>query len=140
MSKSMNHVLEQIEHFIKYDDCEKLLNGLFESLKWGELDMEWYEVLNLKILISFDMRLLSECSVWGGMDGFISLFLFFLNILQVCQPFGHEMLSQVRLHGINAHSVSLPARYLAGTNLHCSASRDTRALVAISQKEVVSGI
>ena len=36
---------------------------------------------------------------------------FFLNIFQDCiQPFSHEMLSWVRLHGINAHSVSPPAR------------------------------
>ena len=37
--------------------------------------------------------------------------LFFLNIFQDgIQPFGHEMLSWVRLRGINAHSVSPPAR------------------------------
>ena len=31
----------------------------------------------------------------------------FLNIFQDCtQPFGHEMLSWVRLHGINAHNGS----------------------------------
>ena len=36
---------------------------------------------------------------------------FFLNIFQDCiQSIGHEMLSWVRLRGINAHSVSPPAR------------------------------
>ena len=41
----------------------------------------------------------------------IFFFFFFLNIFQDCiQPFGHEMLSWVRLRGINAHSVSPPAR------------------------------
>ena len=35
---------------------------------------------------------------------------FWSNIFQDCiQPFGHEMLSWVRLRGINAHSVSPPA-------------------------------
>ena len=39
------------------------------------------------------------------------IFFFFLNIFQDCiQPIGHEMLSWVRLRGINAHSVSPPAR------------------------------
>ena len=38
-------------------------------------------------------------------------YMFFPNIFQDCiQPFGHEMLSWVRLRGINAPSVSTPAR------------------------------
>ena len=60
----------------------------------------------------------------------------FLNLFQDCkQPFGHEMLSWVRLRGINAHSVS---PQLAGTNFvllgeqgHQSVSSLSRA---ISQK------
>ena len=41
----------------------------------------------------------------------ILVFFFFLNIFQDCiQPFGHEMLFWMRLRGIKAHSVSLPAR------------------------------
>ena len=39
------------------------------------------------------------------------LYIFFPNIFQDClQPFGNKMLSRVRLRGINAHSVTPPAR------------------------------
>ena len=55
------------------------------------------------------------------------------------------MLSWVRLRGINAHSVSPPARKLAGTNFtYCLVNRDVRALVAspdpLVRKLVDSGI
>ena len=56
---------------------------------------------------------------------------FFLNIFQDCiQPFGHEMLSWVRLHGINSHSVSPPSPLASWYQFYCLVNRDTRALVA----------
>ena len=57
---------------------------------------------------------------------------FLINIFQDCiQPFGHEMLSWVRLCGINAHSVSPPqlASLASWYQFYCLVNRDTRALV-----------
>ena len=72
--------------------------------------------------------------------------IFLLNIFQDgIQPFGHEMFSWVRLRGINARSVSLPAHALASWyQFYCLVNRDTSALVAcpelLVRKLVDSGI
>ena len=72
---------------------------------------------------------------------------FFLNIFQACiQPFGQEMLSWVRLRGINAHSVSPPppSPLASWYQFYCLVNKDTRALVAFPEllvrKLVDSGI
>ena len=50
-----------------------------------------------------------ECKM-AGLEFFYIFIYFLLNIFKDCiQPFGHEMLSRVRLRGINAHNVSPPA-------------------------------
>ena len=61
------------------------------------------------LLIEVTRRFVDVPIEFVGVGRILSLF--FLNIFQDCiQPFGHEMLSWVRLRDINAHSVSPPAR------------------------------
>ena len=60
------------------------------------------------------------------------------------QPFGHAMLSWVKLRGIDAHSVSLTDSNIDSTKLYCLVKKDVWALVAglelLDRKSAVSGI
>ena len=98
LQRIQNSLARVITNTSKYQQITPSVTPTLKKLHW----------LPIKQRIDHKICLITYKTLTNQQPTYLS---FFLNIFQDCiKSFGHEMLSWVRLRGINAHSVSPPAR------------------------------